>query len=178
MAQTRRNCTTVNNEEKNTYTKTQITNATIKLLKQYPFSNISISQITSIANVSRNSFYRNYVSKEDILLQHIHQLISNWDTEYKKQDKDSNTELFGSFFEHLSDNREFYLLLKNQDLFHLVLKELLKHLGPKSEYDNMTAYTTSFITYGMYGWIEEWIGRGMKESADTMSALLSSNGMK
>ncbi|WP_428829623.1 TetR-like C-terminal domain-containing protein [Paenibacillus riograndensis] len=42
----------------------------------------------------------------------------------------------------------------------------------------MTAYVTSFIAYGTYGWIEEWIGRGMQESAEAMSSLLSSHGMK
>lgn len=168
----------MNNEEKNTYVKKQIINITVELLKKYEFHNISISQITGCANVSRNSFYRNYTNKEEILLNHIHQLIADWNTEYQKQNKDSNAELYGSLFKHLSDNRDFYLLLKKRNLFYLFLNVMLEYFGPKPEYDNMTAYTTSFITYGTYGWVEEWISRGMQESSETMSALLSSNGMK
>lgn len=42
----------------------------------------------------------------------------------------------------------------------------------------MAAYVTSFIAYGTFGWIDEWIGRGMQESAETMEALLASYGMK
>ncbi|BCN31673.1 TetR-like C-terminal domain-containing protein [Anaeromicropila herbilytica] len=168
----------MNNEEKNSYVKKQITDTTIELLKQHEFSNISISQITSSSQVSRNSFYRNYTDKEDILFKHIRQLVTSWNAEYQKQNKDSNAELYGSLFTHLKENSEFYLLLKKRNLFHLFLKVLIEQSGPKPEYDNMAAYVTSFITYGTYGWIEEWIGRGMQESAETMSTLLSSHGMK
>lgn len=35
-------------------------------------------------------------------------------------------------------------------------------LGPKDEYTNFCAYTTAFIANGIYGWIEEWLLRGMQ----------------
>ena len=50
--------------------------------------------------------------------------------------------------------------------------------GPKAEYENMWAYTTAFISYGTYGWIMEWISRGMQESAETMADMLAKHGMK
>lgn len=168
----------MNNEEKNTYAKTQVKNATLKLLEDYELNDLSIGQITDLAQVSRNAFYRNYKDKEEIVCEYVSELIRTWDEEYKKVSKDSNAELYGSLFKHLSDNREFYLLLKRRNLFHLFLRAMMSLFGPKSEYDNMTAYTTAFIAYGTYGWIEEWIGRGMEESAEVMTALLASNGMK
>ncbi|WP_433940443.1 TetR/AcrR family transcriptional regulator [Paenibacillus lautus] len=168
----------MNNEEKNTFVKEQITEATIKLLMKYELSQISISQITTKAQVSRNSFYRNYVDKEDILVKHIKNLISKWDSDYQLTNNDSNAELYGSLFMHLKENSDFYLLLKKRNLFYLFLNMFTELYGAKTEYDNMTAYVTSFITYGTYGWIEEWIGRGMQESAETMSSLLSSHGLK
>ncbi|MET3938092.1 AcrR family transcriptional regulator [Paenibacillus sp. PvP094] len=168
----------MNNEEKNTFVKQQITEAAIQLLVEYDLSQISIRQITAKAQVSRNSFYRNYVDKEDILMKHIKNLISKWDAEYQLVNKDSNAELYGSLFKHLKENSVFYQLLKKRNLFHLFLNTYIALYGPKTEYDNMTAYVTSFIAYGTYGWIEEWIGRGMQESAETMSSLLSLHGMK
>ncbi|UOQ83576.1 TetR/AcrR family transcriptional regulator [Gracilibacillus salinarum] len=168
----------MNNEEKNTFVMDQITEATIKLLKEYRLSQITISQITTKAQVSRNSFYRNYVDKEDILLKHINHLISRWDADYQLVNNESNAELFGSLFKHLKEHSDFYLMLKKQNLFHLFLSVFIELYGAKTEHDNMAAYVTSFITYGTYGWIEEWIGRGMQESAESMSALLSSHGMK
>ena len=68
--------------------------------------------------------------------------------------------------------------LQYHRLMHLFLEVFLERNGPKSEYENLWAYTSAFITYGTYGWIEEWINRGMQESAETMAELLSLHGIK
>lgn len=166
------------NEEKNTYVVKRITDTTIALLREREFSDITISQITSLAQVSRNSFYRNYVDKEDILLYHIRNLFSDWDAQHHMQSREDGTVLYGSLFSHIQANSDFYLLLKKRGLFHLCLRVLMEEFGPKPEYDNMTAYVTSFVTYGTFGWIEEWVGRGMVEPAETVSAMLATYGMK
>ncbi len=168
----------MNNEEKNTYVKTQITKAMLELLEQYEFEELSISQITARAQVSRNSFYRNYKSKEDILLHYVRRLFTDWRKECEKRSPGSTAELYGDLFLHLIDNRDFYLLLKKRNQFHLFLTVLLEQTGPKPEHENMWAYTLAFIAYGTYGWIEEWVARGMQESGEVMAALLSSHGMK
>ncbi len=168
----------MNNTEKNSYVIQQIAQSTIELLKEHELSDISIRQITDKAEVSRNSFYRNYKEKEDILFAYIQNLLAAWRTEYDKSNHDSNAELYGSLFAHLKKHSDFYILLKKRGLFHLLLKVLLEESGAKPDYDNMAAYVTSFIAYGTFGWIDEWIGRGMQESAETMEALLSSYGMK
>jgi len=163
----------VNNEEKNTYVKTQITKAMLTLLEQYEFDEISISQITSFAQVSRNSFYRNYENKEDILLQYVRKLFTDWRTQCEKRAPSSTADLYGDLFQHLIDHRDFYLLLKKRNQFHLFLTVLLEQTGPKPEHENMWAYTLAFIAYGTYGWIEEWVARGMQESGAVMAALLA-----
>ncbi|MBM6382994.1 MAG: TetR/AcrR family transcriptional regulator [Paenibacillus sp.] len=166
------------NEERNAYVKIQITNALIELLKERELSNISISDITTTAQVSRNSFYRNYSEKEDILLDHIHSILQGWRLDYENDGHQTNEEMYGSLFAHLKENSDFYLLLKKRGLFHLFLDVFLSIFGSKPDQDNLSAYIVSFIAYGTYGWIEEWIGRGMQESAESMTALLSSQGKR
>ena len=178
MEQKRRNVSPFSNEARNAYVTEHITGALLSLLKEKPLQDISISEIVDSAGVGRTSFYRNYETKEDVVKKHIVALIEKWDQDYKASGKDSNAELYGSLFQHLKDNADFYLLLKERNLMHLFLAVFLEKSGPKAEYENMWAYTTAFITYGTYGWIEEWINRGMQESAETMAALLSSHGMK
>lgn len=56
----------MNNQDKNTYVKQQITTTLLELLKEKELSDINIGEITKKAQVSRNSFYRNYADKEDI----------------------------------------------------------------------------------------------------------------
>ena len=53
----------MNNQDKNTYVKQQITTTLLKLLKEKELSDIHIGEITKKAQVSRNSFYRNYADK-------------------------------------------------------------------------------------------------------------------
>ena len=178
MEQKSRIVSPFSNEARNAYVIEHITDALLRLLKEKPLQEISISEIVDTAGVGRTSFYRNYETKEDVVKKHIVDLIEKWDRDYKASGKDSNAELYGSLFKYLKDNADFYLLLKERNLMHLFLEAFLEKFGPKAEYANMWAYTTAFITYGTYGWIEEWINRGMQESAETMAELLSSHGMK
>lgn len=141
-------------------------------------ADISVSEITKAAQVSRNSFYRNFADKEEIVQKHIASLLNFWSEFHKNSGSSSNALMYGTLFEHMKNNSDFYLLLKKRKLMHLFLTVFLDTFGPKQEYENMWAYTTAFIAYGTYGWIEEWIVRGMQESAETMADLLSSHGMK
>ncbi len=163
------------NIEKNTFVREAITNTTILLLKEKDLEKISISEIVSSAQVSRNSFYRNYSDKEDILRQRVAFLLGKWNNEH--QNVTSISKIYGDLFEHLKQNSDFYLLLKQKNLFYLFQQEYLHFFGPKPESDNTWAYAISFIAHGTLGWIEEWIGRGMQESADSMAKLLAERGM-
>jgi len=166
------------NTERNSHVKKEITDATIRLLKNKELSEISISDIIAEASVSRNSFYRNYTDKEDILRQHVYTLLNAWDKEYKASGKDSNYEMYGSLFGHLKDNSDFYLLLQERSLLHLVLDYMLDQSNLEAQENNMWAYTISFIMHGTYGWILEWIRRGMPEAADEMAKMLAAYGIK
>lgn len=114
----------------------------------------------------------------DILKSHVRSLLVKWDEDYKASGNNTNYELYGSLFRHLKDNRDFYLLLHERALFNLVLETIMELYEPKSEFPNLWAYTTAFIQYGTYGWIVEWINRGMQESAEEMARILSEHGMK
>ena len=178
MKQPDRNVSSLGNEARHAFVRNQITKATLTLLDTKPIHKISIYEICATAEVGRVSFYRNFESKEDVVQKHIFSLIRNWKERNNEQSKDSNAEMYGSLFSHLKENADFYLLLKRQNLMHLFLNVFIELCGARAEDDNMWAYTKSFIAYGTYGWIEEWLARGMQESAETMAALLTAHGVK
>ena len=86
--------------------------------------------------------------------------------------------MYGSLFAYLKKHGKLLLLLKRRGLFHLFEQEFIRIWGPKAELENVAAYTVAFVSYGIYGWIEEWIARSMQESAEEMTALLSSVGIQ
>lgn len=176
MAQTGGKCTIMGNAERNTYVKNRITETTIRLLKEKPLTDISISEIIQEAQVSRNSFYRNYQEKEDILRAHIRALFQGWKDAYEKTGKSGNQELYCSMFTHLKEHSRFYFLLRDRQLFSLFQEVFLEQNGSSNIPDNIPAYVVAFITYGTYGWIDEWMKRGMRESPKEMAALLVARG--
>lgn len=89
----------------------------------------------------------------------------------------SNAELFGHLFKYLKQYGDMMMLIQKRGLFHLFKESYLSLWGPSETVNNVTAYTLAFVANGILGWIEEWLKRGMCESAESMSSLLSLNGM-
>ena len=90
----------------NIQVKQDMYKALLRLMGDKTFSSISVSDITSEANVSRMSFYRNYNAIEDILTEHLVEVVE----EYRA--KESDTESKTVFYEKkymLRCFRFFYL---------------------------------------------------------------------
>ena len=107
----------MNNIEKNTYVKKQITNALLSLLKSKELKDISISEVTSAAGVSRVSFYRNYKEKEDILREYIKRQLTNWMNDNNKQDSSGDESL--GIFAYQPSIRTFICCLVEETLYLL-----------------------------------------------------------
>ncbi len=167
----------MNNAEKNSFVINQITNALLKLLKTKEMKDISVSEITCAAEVSRISFYRNYDEKEDVLKKYIGQTFGAWCDEFDKRQNTSEHEILGNIFAYLTEYKDFYLLLSERKLFYLLKNLIVGIIGAKPEYPNFGAYTAAFIANGIYGWIEEWFLRGMQESGEEMTKLLQSRNL-
>ncbi|MCR1959344.1 TetR/AcrR family transcriptional regulator [Thomasclavelia cocleata] len=162
----------MDNIEKNKYVKKEITTALLNLLKEKNLEEITVSEITSKAQVGRVSFYRNYKNKEDILKQYLLLIIKEW--ENKNSTKNLTTDnILKCLFEHLITNKDFYTLLYQKKLFYL-FRNTLKQIIIKDKIisNNVEAYAIAFVSYGIYGWIEEWLARGMQESADEIYTIL------
>lgn len=172
MKQNKGECIIMDNSEKNKYVTREITNALLELLKEKDINEISISEITSKAQVGRVSFYRNYKNKEEILEKYIFSIINKWRNENETENTLPN-DLLKKLFEHLIEYKAFYTMLYQKNLFHLFRNVLKDTITSKKEpLSNIEAYATAFVSYGIYGWIEEWLARGMKESAEEIYVLL------
>ena len=163
----------MNNEQKNTYVKKQITAALLALLKEKSLSDISVSELTSKAETGRVSFYRNYRSKEDILKEESNRLIREWGRLYESDPESAPETLFPSLFDFYRDHRDFYTTLYNAGMSSIMMETILSTIRITPEMQNLEAYMKSFWVYGIYGWLHEWIKRGMPESGKELSTLFS-----
>lgn len=171
MEQPRQNVSPFSNEARNTYVMEHITDSLIELLKSKELGDISISEICNHAGVGRTSFYRNFETKEDILRRYIGKMFDEIKANYEALGGTAVNELLRLIFFGFEKDRAFYALLNERGLVYLLKDHILGICGPLPEDEALVAYTKAFAAYTLYGWIEVWFQRGMRESAEEMAAL-------
>ena len=157
--------------DKNTYVKRRITAALLELLKEKKLSDISITELTAKAEVGRVSFYRNFDSKEAILKEESDRLILEWGRLYESDPNSSPETLFPSLFDFYREHREFYMTLYRAGMSSVMMETILQTIKITPEMANLEAYLKSFWAYGIYGWLIEWIKRGMRENGRELTEL-------
>lgn len=160
---------TPSNAQKQSYVRKQITDALFTLLQNQDLSSISILDLSEQAMVARASFYRNYENKEAVITDWIHEDLDDW---AKKWDQGADgVKQLQELFERLYANKDRYLLLYRRNLLSKLKDYFTQifHLSP--DLDLVSAYAIGYVIYMLYGWIEIWMMRGMKESPEQIAAL-------
>lgn len=152
----------------NLFVRDCMTKALFKLMKKMDYHDITISALVKSAGVSRNSFYRNYSSIEDILRQYLAEQTSQW---WEKYIQDPNPYIIKEIFRHLLSMQEEIFLIYQAGLSYLLMEHIVL-CGKESLNDEVgRIYQTAFMSGGLCGLAHQWILRGMKETPDEMQAL-------
>lgn len=153
--------------------RSEIADALLLLLEEKPLEEVSVSEITETAEVARVSYYRNFSSKEDVLLFKLNHLLDAWEKEadFDIKSEDELQRLITSWLEFFLTIRDFLLVLYRRELMHLLLGCFYSRMGPKAGDTADETYGKAFLTYGIFGMFNEWIGGGMRESAEQLSAI-------
>ncbi len=176
MRQTRQNVSPMSNEGRNAYVMAQLNKALLILLSKKPLNDISISELVDEAGVGRASFYRNFDSKEDILKLHIRSLFNEWIKEWDKQNVILSEQIY-NMIQHFEKHNRFYKLLNERGLIYLLKDVIIGFFKLSNEDVKEKAYASAFAAYTLYGWIDVWFQRGMRESADEMAEMFKSQGL-
>lgn len=165
----------MSNQGRNTYVVRRITDTLLELMAEKPLPDISVSELCGRACVGRASFYRNFGSKENILKTYIRELSREWTDEFAREGILSQH--IRILFTHFEGHRDFYRLLSEQGLVYLLKDVIMELCGPEPEQSQAEAYASAFVAYSIYGWIEVWFQRGMRESAEEIEQLFKEQGL-
>ena len=177
MRQIEKNVSPMSNEGRNAYVIEHIIDALLKLLREKPIKEISISELCKQAGIGRASFYRNFNSKEDILRTYIRSLFQESAMKGSRVGNKTLSEFLRSLFAHFEKHRGFYELLNQRNLIYLLKDVIIGLCGPQPENSKEDAYARAYIAYTMYGWIEVWFQRGMQETADEIAEMFQNQGL-
>ena len=152
------------------YVDEYIINALFNLMKKKNFENISITEITNKAGVSRNSFYRNFNSKEDIVKRWIKDItdcfLNTSDINYKQDD---TQEYFIKLFTHLEKYKDHAILIYKANLTHLLKEEFESRILKiyEKEYGSYKSY---FLAGGIFNVYYYWLMNGGKETPEELAS--------
>lgn len=162
-------------KEANTRVKISITTALLDLMHKKSFSDISISEIIRTAKVARISFYRNYASKEDVLLTLIDDVLEqfresineNENNTYSYQNISKRFEYFKKYSSFVLDLYQFgygSILLEKINRFH----EEIAGTMPNSSIEKYRMY---MYTGALFNTAIIWLQNGAQESEDDMTKI-------
>lgn len=172
MEQKPKNVSPFSNESRNAYVIEHLTGAMLALLEEKPLAEISISELCDEAGVGRTSFYRNFQEKEDIIKAYIKHLFQDWVDKWKTSPDLSIKETVQIVFSHFEANRDFYSLLNKRGLVYLLKDIILDLCGFNPEQEMVAAYSSAYVGFFLYGWIEVWFRRGMRDTVEELIAYL------
>lgn len=161
----------MNNQDRNNFVKREITSTLIKMMSEVPFDKITISDLVAKAQVGRASFYRNFIDKQDVLHQESNRLMIEWGGKFRFDGTDNSSSTLISFLDFLKKHQRFYITLFSTGHDDIIQKSILQQFSISEDSPNIIAYLASSIGYMTYGWIYEWIKRGMQESGTELARM-------
>ena len=161
----------MNNQEKNSYVRKQILNTLLDMMKTEDFDSIVISRLVQKAEIGRASFYRNYTSKEDVLRQESARLKKEFEAAYAEDDPSDIRLRLIRTLDFFKKHSEFYLTIYRAGLTQIIQDFIVDKNAITPDTPSVMAYALSAFSYLIYGWVIEWIRRGMIESVDEILAM-------
>lgn len=161
-------------------TRESIFGALMILMEKKRLQEITITEITQKAGVSRMAFYRNYNVVEDIITTYLDELFDDYAKGVSVFERKDGLESIAIYFTYFRKHEKLIKNLIGSNLTNLIFERGVAFLRSVSENmlcnkPNITqkeAYQIEFYAGGFYKVMIEWVRRGMKESDDDMAKML------
>ena len=152
----------------------EITDALIALMHKYPYNEITVKQIILESGLAKKTFYRNFESKDDVLLSLIR---ANLRTYFSSVDS-GKADVLDTIFSFTAANKELLIILDKNDMLFVVLQCMNEYLSLHSS--GRVSDTNPFVDLfsgldseylialnigAIWNVISLWVHRGMKDDA-------------
>ena len=166
-------------------TRKILTQALTELLQQKQVNEITVKELTDLADMNRGTFYLYYKDIYDMLEKIQDEMFRKLDAIFALREDEKVTEqtkpILLDLFRFIEENQEMcrVLLSPNGDMSFLhrlneVLREKCLHMymgaEPAANEEDFD-YRYSFVVYGCAGIIRSWVGRNCAEAPEQMAEL-------
>lgn len=157
--------------------KKVITESLLLLMKKYPYAQITVKQILLETDISRKTFYRNFLSKDDVLNSFINTILQDYvNAIQQQQQKYSLLQTLDVIFDFCEKNKEILFILRDNRLLYLLLEKLNvlilnehnRYISESQENPLGNQLLTEYIIYfnigGVWNLIVRWIENDMRDA--------------
>lgn len=152
--------------------------ALIQLLQTKSLSNITISELTARAGVSRMTYYRNYNSMDEIFISYLKDLIDAYRQDVADWPDKGNYNDYRNMlhcYEYFDHYREFIACLVKTGLGHLLLQALDSYILDTYYTEDKGRdfyYTLRAFSGSLYNIYVTWIMENSMESAEEIVSII------
>ena len=153
-----------------------MTDAIIELLKERELDKISISEITDKAGVGRASWFRNFSSKSEAITYKVIGLWYTWCDEHNiSKDQRYTIDNAIDFFNFSYKNKDLFRLIYNSGLQSTIYDAFYQVILKQQRHTPIEYYKSRFLSYGVYGIVNEWMKRDFLETPEELALIIRSN---
>ena len=154
------------------FLKECMADALLQAMKEKPFSKITINEIANAAGVNRSTWFRNFSDKNEAITFKLIRLWDRWADEHGMKERQrytlDNAEDFFAFNDSIKDLlSEIY----REELQSCVYNAFYGVMMPQYGADPAKCYEARFYSYGLFGFLDEWIKRGFYETPEQITEL-------
>ena len=164
-------------------TKARIRQALTQLLMKKDLKDISVSELTELADINRGTFYLHYKDIYDLFEQTEEEVVEDFTTilgKYKTQSQILWMSALFDLFQYIAANSDLFIAI-----FHAretrLLNQIIEQGRPQnqSEWHKLFGngkeeyyeYYYDFVTFGCVAMLRRWFENGMQESPERMAEL-------
>ena len=158
------------------YTKHYIVTALFKLMHEYEYEKIKVTDIAAKAGVGRATFYRYFKSKEDVIAYYFERHAREFVLEQRiiPRCKEDHIKIAVDTLTMFKQQKEPFKLLKKAHLTELYLDYLNKKFVQNFERDNndKNRYLPYLYAGMLYNLSMKWLDDDCEEDAQTLAAMI------
>jgi len=153
-----------------------------RLLQKEDFMDITVSELTKVAGVSRMTFYRHYKNVYDLLSSNLQQIMAEAPVYEHLEAKDYETAIirYLQFIRQHSDFINMLLLAKQQELLRDSIAKVMQSLMTAQHQSlpfnaHEMQYYLAYHSSGYASVIIDWISSGQQDTCEQIAAFLYKN---
>ncbi len=159
--------------------KGRLAGALIELLRSKPFDEISVSEITDLADVGRTTYYRHFSSKDDLIIYEFQTIFGRAvkHPPFKGPSKNiSRTDIQTAFEDHLARiyaNKAVFETVYAAGLDYLLFRFMYRSTTESAKSDDLLdKYLVALHAASSFAIVDQWISSGFTQTSEELSKML------